>query len=86
MQTSDRDDLLAKLMEGQKRLEARMNKMAEDIARLTLKQKQGQRSKDTHSQSRERGQEKAICWKHKRFGENATSCVPPCNYKGQGKA
>ena len=86
MQTSDRDDLLTKLMERQKRMEARMDKMAEDIARLTFKQKQGQRNWVTRSQSRERGQEKAICWKHKRFGKNANSCIPPCNYKGQGKA
>ena len=41
VQTSDRDDLLSKLMERQKRMEACMDKMAEDIARLTFKQKQG---------------------------------------------
>ena len=86
VQKSDRDDLLSKLMERQKRMEARMDKMAEDIAKLTFKQKQGQRNWVTRSQSRERVQEKAICWKHKRFGENANSCIPPCNYKEQGKA
>ena len=53
VQTSDRDDLLMKLMEGLKRMEARMDKMAEDIARLTFKQKQGQRNWVTRSQSRE---------------------------------
>ena len=70
-QISDRDDLLSKLMERQKRMKARMDKMAEDIARLTFKQKQGKRNWVTCSQFRERGQEKAICWKHKGFGENA---------------
>ena len=82
VQMSDRHDLLMKLMEGQKQMEVHM----EDIARLTFKQKQGQRNWVTRSQSRERRQKKAICWKHKRFGENANSCIPPCNYKVQGKA
>ena len=52
VQTSDRDDLLTKLMEGQKWMEARIDKMVEDIARLTFKQKQRQRNWVTRSQSR----------------------------------
>lgn len=84
VQTSEKDELLSKLMEGQTRLEARMNKMAEDIARLTLENKQ--RRGGARSHCRERKQDRTICWKHKRFGEKANSCIPPCSYKSSGKA
>lgn len=39
----------------------------------------------TNSQSRPAdGSTSRICWYHKKYSENASKCIPPCQYKNAG--
>ncbi|CAE1264217.1 unnamed protein product [Acanthosepion pharaonis] len=74
-------DPLARLLEGQRRLEARMEDLERDGCR---------RLAFTAPQSR--GRVKAVskdpmCYLHRKFGDRANYCKPPCSFNSQqGKA
>ena len=73
------------IKENQRRIMARLDQLAEDVAKLSVEKKANRgRSNSPKTQSKGRVTEK-ICWKHKRFGDKANACIPPCAYKGQGK-
>lgn len=67
-------DILTELLKGQRKLNFRMDKLAKDVAPLSMREKQNRGRSGSLNYSKERGHKPAILKK-------VNSCLPPCYYK-----
>lgn len=79
VQTQEADPL-AKLLEGQRRLEARMEDLERRLQKVSIPRSQSRGRVRTVSKE-------PMCYLHKKFGDRANYCKPPCSFNlQQGKA
>ena len=88
MQPSHPEVYLASLQNSEPNpMQARLDKLSQELADLTVLVKRQANSRSrSRSMSAQDGTQAGYCWKHKRFGEKAFKCTPPCTWKGAAPA
>lgn len=86
------DDRLMELLEANRALTAKVEQLSKNVADLRLDRRRsttrsrqvfyGRRSR-SRSQSPRTGE---MCWYHRKFGDNAQNCQPPCSQQGNDRA